>query len=308
MTLDAAEIDRAYQFFLGRTPPADKRPPFASTAQLYAALIDAPEFKARKRSQKTKMKWPLGRVFVLPQARLICCPIPGSGGDALAAHMVRLSGHPDSDYILRDVDLLTAHVNTGLRLGDHPKPQARAYADAPDFMRLAVLRAPRDRLLAVWRTQFQRDRHLPRYHAATGPVLAAIQGQDRPDFHRSVSFADFVRHVAAAKPGTLAPDWRPQHLFLRGMTYTHLFDYDRRDAALAAMTAWADSRLPPPDIGTNPPSAQADVPGAHAMEPPVLDALPDVQARCFFDETLDAQIAQSFARDIALLEKAARAA
>jgi len=92
------------------------------------------------------------------------------------------------------------------------------------------------------------------------------------------------------------------------MTYTHLFDYDRRDAALAAMTAWADSRLPAPDIGTNPPSAQADVPGAHAMEPPVLDALPDVQARCFFDETLDARIAQSFARDIALLEKAAHAA
>ena len=161
MTLDAAEIDRAYQFFLGRTPPADKRPPFASTAQLYAALIDAPEFKAGKRSQKTKMKWPLGQAFVLPQARLICCAIPGSGGDALAAHMVRLSGHPDSDYILRDVDLLTAHVNTGLRLGDHPKPQARAYADAPDFMRLAVLRAPRSmpvvrfgmpRLAGCWRS------------------------------------------------------------------------------------------------------------------------------------------------------------
>jgi|TARA_R110002126_G_scaffold1936_4_gene11558 hypothetical protein len=304
MTLDAAEIDRAYQFFLDRTPPADKRPPFTSTAQLYAALIDSREFKASKRSWKNDMKWPLGGVFVLPQTRMLCCAIPGSGGDALAAQMVRLSGHPDSDYILRDVNLLTGHVNTGLRLGDHPKAQARAYADAPDFMRLAVLRTPRDRLLAVWRDQFLRNRHLSQYHAATGPVLAAIQGQDRPDFHRSVSFADFVRHVAAAKPGTLAPDWRPQHLFLRGMTYTHLFNYDRRDAALAAMTDWAGSRLPPPDIGTNPPRSGIDIPGAQAMEPPVLDALPEVNAHCFFDDTVDALIAQSFAHDIKLLEKA----
>ncbi|KEJ94125.1 Sulfotransferase family protein [Pseudosulfitobacter pseudonitzschiae] len=310
MTLDTAEIDRAYQFFLGRTPPADKRPPFANMSQLFSTIMGSKEYKSSPRSWKNTMQWPLRQVFVVPQARVIYCPIGKNGCSFLKAQMVRLSGLEDQNYILRDVHLLTDHVNTSLQLSDYSKKQARTYADAPDFMKFAVLRNVHARLLSAWTEKFLLNRHERGNQMHTGPVVAAVQQQTRPDFHRSVSFADFIRYVTSADPRTLDPHWRPQILYLRGIEYTHLFDFDRINEAIDALEAWTGVTLPRQAVNStgSGSSGGMKLPNAHALEPHVLDDLPRIARHCFFNEELDSLITNSFAQDIEMLEKINRSA
>ncbi len=304
MSLDPQEVERAFQFFLRRAPSDKSRAGFNSVPQLFSTLMGSSEYRQSPRGWKNAMQWPLRQVFVVPEARVLYCPIGKNGCSFLKAQMVRLARTPDEDFILRDVHLLTDHVNTGLQLSDYPRKQARAFVADDSFMKFAVLRQPHDRLLSAWMEKFVLNRHEPGNRLHTGPVIAAVQGQTRPDFHRSVSFAEFITHVCSAKAPTLDPHWRPQHLYLKGIDYTHLFAFERLNDVVDALEAWTGISLPRKAVNTtgSGDAGGMDLPGAHLMEPPVLDALPRVAKTCFFDDRLNKLIEDAYAKDIALLE------
>lgn len=304
MAVSAPDIDDAYRFFLGRPPPTGKTVHFRSMQQLFQTIMGSAEFRGRSRSWKSTLPWPQRQIFVAPEARVLYCPIGKNGCSFLKAQMVRLYAPPEAAFILRDVHLLTDHVNTGLQLSDYSDAEAQAYVHAPDFMKFAVLRHPRDRLLSAWMDKFllNRSDHGNQRHA--GPVIAAVQGQARPDYFRSITFDQFVDYVAHAPADELDPHWRPQHLYLQGITYTHLFSFDDLNSVIDALEGWTGVTLPrrPVNATGSSEAGGVDVPGAHQLEPAILDTLPRVSKSCFFDDRLNQLIDATFAQDIELLK------
>ena len=109
----------------------------------------------------------------------------------------------------------------------------------------------------------------------------------------------FVAHAPADE---LDPHWRPQHLYLQGITYTHLFSFDDLDGVIDALEGWTGVTLPrrPVNATGSSKAGGVDVPGAHQLEPAILDTLPRVSKSCFFDDRLNQLIDATFAQDIEL--------
>lgn len=304
MSLPAAEVDRAYQFFLGRPPHPENRPDYAGMGDLFRTVIGSAEYRESDRAWKNDMAWPLRQVFVVPEAKVIYCPIGKNGCSFLKGLMIRLSSARDTEFMLRDVHQLTDRVNTGLQLSDYRKGEARAWTRDPAFMKFAVLRDPAERLLSAWVEKFVLNRAEPGNQHHTGAVIAGMQGGKTPDFHRSISFGAFVRYVEAADPARMDPHWRPQHLYLRGIEYTHLFRFDDLNAVVDALEGWTGRDLPRQAVNTTGSGAGggAQIPRAHELEPPVLDQLPRIAKSCFLDDEMRARIEAVYARDVKLME------
>ncbi|MEL7093729.1 MAG: hypothetical protein AAFN94_18570, partial [Pseudomonadota bacterium] len=114
----------------------------------------------------------------------------------------------------------------------------------------------------------------------------------------------FVRYVEAADPARMDPHWRPQHLYLRGIEYTHLFRFDDLNAVVDALEGWTGRDLPRQAVNTTGSGAGggAQIPRAHELEPPVLDQLPRIAKSCFLDDEMRARIEAVYARDVKLME------
>jgi hypothetical protein len=242
------------------------------------------------------LPWPLWQMVVLKKIRILYNPIAKCGSSSLRPAMVALSGMPES---VTQLPLDT--YCTGLQLGDLPLEEAQAILHDPGFLRIAVIRDPFDRLVSAYLEKFVLNRMDVGNRFHTTAVIAAIRGHAQPDeadFHRSISFAEFVDYLVTQPPETLDPHWCPQALYLKGTSF-QLFRLDRLDALDRTLIARGAAPVQGDRRNVTRQTA-IEVPDALRRAP---DSLPhaDIATASFYDESLRRKVEAYYALDLTLI-------
>lgn len=298
------DLVAAFGIFLGRRPNPENAPRHGDHYELNRILARSAEFRASPRAAKTPIGWPLAQVFVSKPARVIYCPIGKNACTFLKAEVARTARPAFMNYMARDIHFITDHVRTGLQLSDYPEAEARALAADPAYLRFAVLRDPFDRLLSAYVEKFVIGRTAPDNIQHTVSVVAPVQraeGLGQPDHDRGISFRQFVEHLAVADPTQLDAHWRPQALYLAGMTYDRLFRIDALDRVMEMLEARSGLTLGRQAVNVTGSGQGMPRPGAMDLMPAEIAATPRIARESFVDPAIEAVIRRVFAADYALL-------
>jgi hypothetical protein len=271
---------------------------YASGDGTEAIIADYPGAKlAIYKKHFNYLPWPLWQMVVLKKIRILYNPIAKCGSSSLRRAMLTLSGMWES---VKQLPLDT--YCTGLQLGDLPLEEAQAILHDPGFLRVAVIRDPFDRLVSAYLEKFVLNRMDVGNRFHTTAVIAAIRGRahlDEADFHRSISFAEFVDYLVTQPPETLDPHWCPQALYLKGTRF-QLFRLDRLDALDRTLIAWGAAPVQGDRWNATRQTA-IEVPNAHRCAP---DSLPhaDIATTSFYDEWLRRKVEAYYALDLTLID------
>jgi hypothetical protein len=170
--------------------------------------------------------------MVVPELKVLYCPIAKNACTSLKRTMVRISDIPMKEEILSGgVHVMTDQNNTGIQLCEfHVEKVNEILADTAYFT-FVVIREPFERMLSAYIEKFVMNRKDKAQWRHTGAVVAAVQGcgVDDVDYDRGITFRAFVEHVVSQPPKKLDTHWRPQFLYLEGVPYAHV--YTVRDIA-----------------------------------------------------------------------------
>lgn len=301
----ASDVAAAYRVFLGREARADAPPAFSSPEQMFDALVHAPEFALTGNGRKTALGWPLSQVFVSPKARVLYCPIGKNACTFLKSQMARISALKDSDFILKNIHVVTDLATTGLQLSDYAPETAAAMIADPAFVRIAMLRDPFERLLSAYIEKFVLGRGHPANIAHTSSITDLVykeRGQD-PDYGRGITFAEFVGMLVRQPAEALDTHWRPQHLYLAGISYDRIFRFDEMNQLVDLLEARSGLKLPRQARNATGSGEGLPVSGASAMLPAALAAQPRIHRSSFLTPELAHAIRTFFKDDYAILDK-----
>ena len=311
--MDSAEYRKRQSMAVPATaiPDATAREPSTSPA-LHVMPQDAgfPSFEAvapevlrteaflrASRKLKTPLGWPRAQVFVSRKARVIYCPIGKVACTFLKKQMVRISDVAHADVLPDDVARLTDNALTGLQLSDYPEAEALAMIADPEMLRFAVLRDPADRLLSAYVEKFVIGRTDLGNIVHTRSIVAAVQGNDEPDFAHGISFRQFVLAISFAPAETLDPHWRPQVHYLSGINWDRLFALEQIDTVVDLLEARSGVRLPRQPQNVTHSGSGTDHSGASDLLPAEIMAQPRIGKASFFDPDLTTIIQTCYAKD-----------
>lgn len=235
----------------------------------------------------------------------IYCWIPKNACTFLKTAMILNSSSADVFRASnQDAHVFTRQPNSGFQLNDVK------HIEDSRYFRFAVLRDPFERLASAYANLFvQPMRHAP---AATDGVREVIlhvyrEKQAAPDFARSISFAEFIQHMADTDDIDLNYHWRPQESFFR----RDLSDFDFIGSfenmgdiirTLGERRGWIFDDLRAVNA-TDYGGSLANMP-FHRMLPRDLAELPHFPtARGLFTPELKALVAKRFSRDIELYDR-----
>lgn len=183
--------------------------------------------------------WPTSQVMVIPSRRLLYVPIAKNACSTLKRMMLGLAGYSPASSIYAHVHECLDFYETGLQLKDWPAADVERFLTEPDWFRFAVLRDPLERLVSAYREKFVRNRLAPGNQVHTAPVVRAVQGVDRPDLDRGITFRAFADYVAAMPAEQLDPHWRPQMSCLpQHCIGLQRFNADELDALQSNLGSW----------------------------------------------------------------------
>ncbi len=303
MTVPTKIVDRAYRFFLGRGVRKDQPPKFQNYGDLVETLLGSAEFKASSRSKKFSHGWPIAQVFLSKDARVIYCPIGKNACTFLKRQIVRISNVEFQDFLLPDIHRLTDHTNTGLQLSDYPREEIESLIGDPEYFRFAVLRHPEERLLSAYTDKFIKNREDPAHIQHTRSVVQPVQlseGLPELDYRRGITFRAFIEFITSQEPGTLDPHWKPQKLYLTGISWDHFYMMDEINALVSDLERRTGKKLPRRSENTTA-SGHGDAhPGAMDLLPTEIETLPAIGKASFWDDHLQGLVREFFAEDYSL--------
>ncbi len=256
--------------------------------------------------RKTRLGWPRSQLFVSRDAKLIYCPIGKVACSFLKSQMVRISDLAHSDLILSSIHAMTDRVVTGVQLSDYSHAEAEAFLADPEMVRFAVLRDPRDRVLSAYVEKLFMGRTNAGNISHARELITSVQakqGLTRPDFERGITFRDFVTEIVGTDPALLDTHWRPQSLYLEGVSYDRIFGLHQIDEVVDLLEARSGKTLPRQPQNVTGSGKGKLHPGAADLLPGALDDLPRLDAESFFDPEIDAMIRTYFADDFRLFEQ-----
>ena len=141
----------------------------------------------------------------------------------------------------------------------------------------------------------------------TAVVVGHVQrplGIPEPDLDRGITFRDFVTFVCSMAPDTLDPHWRPQSLYLAGVTWNALFPLERINEAVDLLEARSGVGLPRTTENATASGAETVLEGACDHLPATLADLMPVSAGSFYEPALVRAVARYFAADMELYDRA----
>ena len=257
--------------------------------------------------------WPHGEIFVIENHKILFCPIAKNACTSLKALIMRLSDIPDREaHIANNIQHTSNTGRTGIKLWEKEPAIAEAAIDSPDYMRIAVLREPRARLVSAFVEKFAVNRKVPGNQGHTGDVVAAVQGAAAPedaDFATGITFRQFAEYVLSVPPESLDSHWIPQANYLAGVAYTHLYTVDALDVLAQDLATRTGG---PVSIGhankTRHDAAGVDVADAADLLPGAFRNIRKASVASFYaDDDLRARLERYFAIDHTLYAAAAEA-
>lgn len=238
-----------------------------------------------------RARWPFSTYLVNHRYGFIYCPISKVACSTLKSWFLETTG---CEY---------GSASWPERL--HLYLNERSMTDMEDlnkgYFRFVFVRNPWSRLVSGYVQKF-----LGRWdveESPSRPIVEAIyraRGQ-HPDHEQSITFREFVDYIAAQEPMQLDEHWRPQHLFLGGLT----FDFVGRLERLQADFDFIVSKLGIPhrrlfslnrtDYGETLIDCVSDWPGYQLRQ---LTRYPDY--RQFYTKDLIIKVAEVYRQDIAM--------
>ena len=146
------------------------------------------------------LKWPLDQMLVLPAAKLVYVPVPGSADRAIKKMIVQLSAVQHKDAMLElGIDRVSSRYVTGLVLADHDQQQIQEIAESDDYFRFSVIYEPLARLLDLFEQRFVRQRTLLSKWRPLCQLVADAQQCQEADCDTGISFRQFVLGLVSGR-------------------------------------------------------------------------------------------------------------
>lgn len=166
-------------------------------------------------------EWPLVSLLISRKQRVIYTPIGKNANTTLKRMFVRLSGHPESDEILKgDVHSYLTSNRTGLSLCDYSREEASGILADDSYFRYVVLRDPLARAVSGYVEKFvvngapAGDTWEPPLVIKTAIDWVYQRRGEKPDYERSISFEEFVDHVAHSDDRDLDTHFKSQESYM----------------------------------------------------------------------------------------------
>lgn len=178
------------------------------------------------------MGWPLGSLMVIPELKVLYCPIAKNACTSLKRAIVRASCIEMKEEVLSGcVHMMTDNHNTGIHLCEYPAEQINRILNDNEFFSFIVLRDPYERLRSAYVEKFVLNRMDGKQWAHTGPVIAAITGcdLDEVNYDVGITFREFVEYIIKQPPRNLDTHWRPQFMYMAGVPYSHMYTIGELD-------------------------------------------------------------------------------
>ena len=252
--------------------------------------------------------WPLRQVFVSQRSKVIYCPIGKVACSFLKQQMVRISDVENPEWILRGVHFRTDHNNTGLELKDYTPQEALRMISSPEMFRFAVLREPGARLLSAYMEKFVINRAVPGNIFHTRSVIEPVQhalGLSDPDFGHGITFRQFIAQITSRPPRELDPHWRPQNLYLEGISYDRIYDFEEIDEVVSMLEARSGRQLPRQPANVTGSGLGRFQPGAADLLPAQVEAAGRLSRESFLQDDLQKAIEEYYQADYAILRNRA---
>ena len=168
-------------------------------------------------AEKLYKEWIESYYIVSHQHKIIYCPIPKNACTFFKKVVLENSEHKSS-FQESGLD-----VHRYIRQNE-AKLTNFAYLSDPEYLKIAIIRNPFDRLVSAYLNKFVRHKK------PTKIVSSVIENIYRfnklkPDYQRSVTFSDFVNYLARTEDYFLNEHWRSQYFFLgMGLVNFNLLD------------------------------------------------------------------------------------
>ena len=161
------------------------------------------------------LPWPAGTMMVSEKYKVLYIPVAKCACTSLKSLMVELAEIEQHEKAIQlGVHFVTDRFNTGVQLKDKTMKRAWQILASDQYFKFIVVREPFERLVSAYLEKFVYNRHNKRNLLHTRAVLRHVQGTDKPDLQRGISFDEFVGYVTSQDPMKLDPHWRPQCLYL----------------------------------------------------------------------------------------------
>ena len=308
MRLSNQELNSTFKYLLGRYPAVTNQSQFETVGHLYQVIFGSAEYKSSPRSKKNSLAWPLRQVFISLPSKVIYCPIGKNACSFLKAQMVHMTEDQYLEVILKDVHFITDTVNTGLQLSDYTLAEVNDFITSPEFFKFAVMRDPLDRTLSAYIEKFVLQRTIPGQIVHTSSVIDAVQlqkGINTPDYETGISFKDFVSFIIRQPPELLDPHWRPQHLYLSGMTYDRVFVFKEMDDLIDLLESRSGKILPRKAQNVTNSGVGKTVEGAYNLLPDAIVRFGRIDKESFFTPEIKNQLRKLYSDDFKVLKQLA---
>ncbi len=143
--------------------------------------------------------------------KVIYCAIPKNACTFFKSIMLEFSDTPAEDSQLsRD---LHSYVSQNMTLGcREDELKLKDIYQKNDYFCFAVLRNPFSRLVSGYLSKFMGKRPNERYQKIIDEVYQTTRLSNKTQ--QSITFSQFIHHLARTEDYNLDPHWRPQHTFL----------------------------------------------------------------------------------------------
>lgn len=246
MRATPAAIDTLFQAYLGRPAKARAQAALkerrASVADVERELRGSEEYrrKARLLRDQDRSQYDGAMLYIAP-ARAVFCPIAKVANTSVKDWALRLVGDGRPEPGMSHYWLDSGQSRMQAR---HWAFAARARVDhAPDWVSVALLRDPVDRLVSCYCDKFGRNRMQDSVLHHTRSVYAFFAGGDAPDremVERGLSFRQFCFYINATAREVQDSHWAAQWSYLQNRRWDRLFALEK----IESFEAFLRERLP----------------------------------------------------------------
>ena len=159
-------------------------------------------------------EWIENYYIVSHQHKIIYCPIPKNACTLFKEIIVTNSEHK-LDFKKSGLDVHRYIRQNNVKLAE------RTYLSNPEYLKIAIVRNPFERLVSAYFNKFVRPKKASNIVKNVITDIYCFK-KLKPDYQRSITFSDFINYLARTEDYFLNEHWRSQYFFL-GMG---LFEFD----------------------------------------------------------------------------------